>query len=137
MCSKCKLSKLEIEFVKNISKKDGLNHQCRICSRQQVRDSYYRNRKHYVGNSRRTRQKNMLMIRQIKESKICMDCGKKYPYYVMDFDHRNKDEKKFCISTHTGKRGRNVILAEIEKCDLVCSNCHRERSHQRKVLMDT
>lgn len=62
------------------------------------------------------------------KNKPCVDCHTSYPWYVMDFDHV-RGEKKFTI----GKAGnRNLseasVLAEIAKCDLVCANCHRERT---------
>jgi hypothetical protein len=57
-----------------------------------------------------------------------MDCKKKYPPYVMDFDHRDRSEKAFEVG-----RGLYVsikrLLIEIAKCDVVCANCHRERTH--------
>lgn len=57
-----------------------------------------------------------------------MDCGKSYPSYVMDFDHREQDKKKFEISTF-GTKCAERVLSEIQKCDLVCANCHRVRTY--------
>jgi len=55
----------------------------------------------------------------------CMDCGISYPSYVMDFDHRDPKTKKINVG-----RARSLKAAkeEIAKCDLVCANCHRERT---------
>lgn len=67
----------------------------------------------------------------------CKDCGVSYPYYVMDFDHLNGEEKLFNISkigNFKGKDGKKKLIAEIQKCEVVCSNCHRERTHERKEL---
>lgn len=58
----------------------------------------------------------------------CADCGIKYPPWVMDFDHRDESEKKFAISK-TNHRAKSVLEAEINKCDVVCANCHRHRTH--------
>jgi hypothetical protein len=61
----------------------------------------------------------------------CTDCGVSYPPYVMDFDHV-RGEKAVNLS-----RLRNARLAwsrlreELEKCELVCSNCHRIRTQLR------
>ena len=66
------------------------------------------------------------VIRDLKE-KPCQDCGKQYPYYVMDFDHV-RGEKLFDVSRDVPVEKR---LKEIEKCDLVCANCHRERTFQK------
>jgi hypothetical protein len=61
-----------------------------------------------------------------------MDCGVRHPYYVMQFDHR-EGEKKFCDIASLGLGGTtaSVLLGEIAKCDVVCANCHRERTHRR------
>lgn len=56
----------------------------------------------------------------------CQDCGVEYPPYVMDFDHRDPSSKRANVSrlNHIA-----AVKAEIAKCDLVCANCHRERTH--------
>jgi hypothetical protein len=65
----------------------------------------------------------------------CLDCGKEYPPYVLDFDHRPGVEKKFVIGHWSVKRyPLDVLQEEVMKCDLVCANCHRQRTHgERKV----
>lgn len=66
------------------------------------------------------------------KSMPCTDCGVKYPPYVMHFDHRDPSTKLFNIG-HIVTRSMTLILAEIEKCDLVCANCHAERTWGHKV----
>lgn len=75
-------------------------------------------------------------IRSLKEKSPCMDCGIKYPYYVMDFDHvRGQKQKNVMelIPTLSKKK----IDEEIAKCEIVCSNCHRIRTHMRKIKKDS
>jgi hypothetical protein len=60
-----------------------------------------------------------------------MDCGVKYPYYVLDLDHRDPSEKKFTPAALHKTGSWDKMIKEIRKCDVVCSNCHRERTHQR------
>jgi hypothetical protein len=64
------------------------------------------------------------------KDKPCMDCGVQYPSCVMEWDHRPGEIKLFTISQGVN-RGRPLaeLLAEIAKCDLVCANCHRIRTH--------
>jgi hypothetical protein len=50
----------------------------------------------------------------------------------MDFDHREGEKKLFGLNSVT-RRTIPVILREIQKCDVVCANCHRERTHQRQL----
>ncbi len=62
----------------------------------------------------------------------CADCGVRYPPYVMDFDHRNPAEKLGNIGCGR-KWGEPRLRAEIAKCDVVCANCHRERTHGKSL----
>lgn len=59
----------------------------------------------------------------------CMDCGNSYPPCVMDFDHRDPKQKSFTISRTGQGVSRQKLEAEIAKCDIVCANCHRIRTH--------
>lgn len=62
----------------------------------------------------------------------CMDCGVTYPRWIMDFDHREPKLKVGKVGDVWIRAARMEVLnAEIEKCDVVCANCHRERTYQR------
>jgi len=50
----------------------------------------------------------------------------------MDFDHV-RGAKRFHLSESEHKSKR-LIKEEIRKCDLVCANCHRIRTHERQGL---
>lgn len=69
----------------------------------------------------------------IKEKKAvpCSDCGIEYPYYVMDFDHV-KGEKSFGIGSSPRIKVED-LLKEIDKCEVVCSNCHRKRTYEKQM----
>lgn len=102
------------------------------------------NHDHYETNKSYYRDRNALRRRQLAElvqlvkSQPCVDCGQKYPYYVMDLDHRGDETKVLDVSRLVARRVTVVRLeAEIAKCDVVCSNCHRERTHQREQVAIT
>lgn len=62
----------------------------------------------------------------------CTDCGLTYPPYVMDWDHLPEFEKVKPIGVMVNNRTtKEKILSEIAKCELVCANCHRERTAAR------
>lgn len=96
--------------------------------RKYAREHYYTNPQRYIEANRRRVASNRELITAAK-SNPCTDCGKTYPPYVMDFDHV-RGKKKFRLAQHM-KVGLPGLLAEIAKCDLVCANCHRERTYQR------
>jgi len=73
------------------------------------------------------RKRNQELLRTQKR-RPCADCGVSYPHYVMDFHHRDPSEKDVTPGTLKGAHwSEKRILAELAKCDVVCSNCHRER----------
>lgn len=103
-------------------------------SRARTRRDYLKNKEAYHRRSnegkRKMRANNRLLIIEAKK-KPCMDCGNSYPPYVMDFDHRPYEDKDCEISKMAMNKGSVAVLREIEKCDLVCANCHRERTYLR------
>jgi hypothetical protein len=65
-----------------------------------------------------------------KMSRGCADCGYAKHPKALDFDHLK--DKSFTISSNREMKPMKAILAEIEKCEVVCSNCHRIRTHNRE-----
>jgi hypothetical protein len=91
---------------------------------------YERNKLLYFERNRRKRDELRDILRRAKE-KPCADCGGEFPYYVMDLDHRADDKKIEVAQIVALNWGKDRLLAEIEKCDVVCANCHRVRTHER------
>jgi Zn ribbon nucleic-acid-binding protein len=46
----------------------------------------------------------------------------------MEWDHIEQENKIMCISNLRYKSDKNIIIAEIEKCQLLCANCHYIKS---------
>src|SRR5436190_17298325 len=60
----------------------------------------------------------------------CQDCHQCFPPECMDFDHRDGESKLGIIATMKTLL-IDKLQAEVMKCDLVCSNCHRIRTRKR------
>jgi hypothetical protein len=79
---------------------------------------------------------NQLRVARVKlylielKSQPCTDCGVRYPHYVMDFDHV-RGEKVAGLSDLLKVGDLARVKAEVLKCELVCSNCHRQRTWDR------
>jgi 5-methylcytosine-specific restriction endonuclease McrA len=56
----------------------------------------------------------------------CIICGYKKSSKALEFHHRDPKTKEFGISMKGLTRSWKKILKEIDKCELVCANCHRE-----------
>ncbi|GIJ10744.1 hypothetical protein ACFFMR_18940 [Micromonospora andamanensis] len=102
--------------------------------RRLAKAHYEANREIYKARAAAHRKKNREAIKALlreAKSKPCADCGIQYPYYVMQFDH-SPGEKAFTIGD-AGRRNIALsrIAAEVARCEVVCANCHAERTHQR------
>ena len=73
-------------------------------------------------------------IKSYKSANPCVDCGHKFNYYVMQFDHLPQFTKTFNISNFSDyTKDITRVIEEMKKCDLVCANCHAERSNNRRI----
>jgi hypothetical protein len=77
-------------------------------------------------NSRSTYLRRRARLDELK-SAPCTDCGVQYPPYVMQFDHRDPAMKLINVGRASWTWER--VLEEVAKCDLVCANCHMERTY--------
>lgn len=84
-----------------------------------------------VACNRRARHERYAKIQALKVASPCLDCGKSFPYVVMDFDHRDPSTKVAEVPVLV-KNGAawDRVLEEIAKCDLVCACCHRLRTYK-------
>jgi hypothetical protein len=76
---------------------------------------------------KRKRRQSAVLIRNLKDVP-CIDCGVAYPACAMDFDHQDGYIKRKEVSQLAGAAS---ILDEAAKCEIVCANCHRIRTHGR------
>lgn len=140
-CVLCQTSKELSGFNKKRSAPDGLQNVCRECNRARSRRYYAEN--HDLHRENVSRRKNSERVRQrallkeYKEKTPCSDCNLLWPSYVLDFDHVG-DNKSYNVSRMVGTFNDEKLWMEIAKCELVCANCHRVRTHNRRVskIMD-
>lgn len=102
------------------------------------------NQKHYEANKDRYRERaknltkqyrarNKAYVDEIKGNTPCADCNRRFDAICMDFDHVN-DDKLRAVSRLVRRAASIATLdAEIAKCEVVCSNCHRIRTRDRAV----
>jgi hypothetical protein len=101
--------------------------------------TYYSNNREkclaYQAKWRKTRKDIIKEYIFAVKSQPCQDCGKCYNPWVMDFDHRDPAKKSFKIANMiVNVRDLSLIQEEVAKCDVVCSNCHRERTYKQGFL---
>lgn len=100
--------------------------------RTKYRREYYLKNKDKMAVQQKTAGHKRFLVRKkilaTAKSVPCADCGNVYPPHVMDFDHlRDKTLNVSHMVTYSIKR----LTDEIAKCEVVCANCHRERTFRR------
>ena len=121
-------------FNRNKARKDGLNTICKWCSRERSKQYYQENKEKHkaITKARRRRitSEYKQRLREILESSECADCRIEN-ILVLEFDHvRGKKRGNVTTMLNYGCSWE-TILEEIEKCEIVCANCHRIRTYSR------
>ena len=87
---------------------------------------YNRNKAYYKKKNQKHKLTVAALLQELKDVP-CQDCHQKFPSCAMDFDHRDPATKRINV----GNAGsRSAVRKEAAKCDIVCANCHRIRTHK-------
>jgi len=108
ICTKCKLRKNETEFYRK-GKSKRTNSFCKKCFNKYCSDRWV--------------QKKLEAIEYL--GGCCSICGYKKHYGALEFHHKDPTIKKFQWDK-ARKLKKETIKKELDKCILVCANCHRE-----------
>lgn len=133
-CVTCNNDKELEEFYKRNKSKDGFNSSCKLCQKQQSKNQYFRTsgkrNKHIV--QRRRRLKDEFNQHMLDLGIKCEKCGFDHPA-ALDFHHLDPTQKKNTISTlKWAGVSQSTLDAEIAKCIVLCSNCHRIEHYENK-----
>lgn len=105
--------------------------QATIDNRKALQKNWYQDHKEEIAKKHK-RQKQELKA-WVNSKKIkCKICGEdRKPCLV--FHHRNSANKNNNIGSMVASRAtRQAIQEEIDKCDVLCANCHRWLHHKEK-----
>jgi len=131
-CSSCLVTKEGSYFYKNKHTPTGRDTRCRKCI-SATRGPYHNDPKHKASNKAR-RAKHRKFLDRYKVLCGCAECGFKADAAALDFAHidpATKDDKLGGNGIASGW-GMPRIKAEIKKCRVLCSNCHRTETHNDK-----
>lgn len=126
-CSRCKKVQPLTQYGKDRNAKwDGLAYYCKACVSLE-RKKYYQNHKHedktYAVDRRRAAKMAMVEYKGNK----CEHCGIEhvagYNTSIFQFHHKDPSQKDFAIS-QINMRSLERIKPEVDKCLLLCANCH-------------
>ena len=122
ICTICNVEKLITDFYRQGDRKNG-SSMCKKCFNKYCSDRWVDKKIdaiNYKGNS-------------------CVDCNVSYPtypYVIFDFHHLDPSDKDVDWSK-LRLRSWNKIVEELDKCILLCSNCHRMRHYNEWSQRDS
>lgn len=133
-CPKCDVEKpLEEGFYRRTGKRAGeFTSWCKACHR-----AYYRRKKeadpqYFMRYQARTRAAKRKEFTERKVAAGCEDCGESHPacleYHHLDPSQKEREVMKLVDSNAS----RTRIEAEVSKCVVLCSNCHRKRHYNER-----
>lgn len=104
---------------------------CRDCQKKYRKEHYLNNRQKYIDKAKDYKKNFTEWFLDYKKNLSCEICGENR-YWVLDFHHKDPKQKDIEISNLLKICNKKKILDEIDKCMVLCSNCHRDLHHQER-----
>jgi hypothetical protein len=140
ICTVCGLSKDPSDYFYRNKHSEKLHAQCKQCylekRRLKWKEYYYKHGSKYRENAtiRNRKLKNKLRSQMLEylSDKSCLNCGIS-DVRVLDFDHIDPLTKSFSIARAIADiTSWDKILIEIDKCQILCANCHKIKTAQEQ-----
>jgi hypothetical protein len=109
-CPKCKQI-LDLSFFYQRRGKIGGSVYCKGCTNSQAME----------------RQKKLKIQCVEYKGGCCQVCNYSKSLSALEFHHLNPSEKEFSLSSKKSFSFNELIKKELDKCILLCANCHREQ----------
>jgi len=105
----------------------GYNKEYYLKNKEKIdkRNSEYKTR------CNRERMKKILEMKKTIGS--CNICGWNEHLEILQFHHRDKEEKSFGIGRTCLSKNWSLVIEEIDKCDLLCPDCHHKIHYNEAV----
>jgi hypothetical protein len=118
-CKSCKERVPKENFWKDKSQWDGLDLRCKGCNKDRMK-------------ARRYRVKMKIINYLGGECKMCGNTLDDIHYTAFDCNHLDPTKKSYTVSKKQISMPWELLKSELDKCELLCSNCHRETTFKRK-----
>lgn len=138
LCKKCNSTKPLEDFPKSKNEKFGRAYSCKPCFNKTSRENHAKRVSRGDGYREKLNSKRRLTLQERKKiavdykGGVCSDCGGKFLPCVYDFHHLNPKEKDYDPSA-AAALSMQTMYEELEKCILLCANCHRIRHYNDKT----
>lgn len=141
-CKTCNETKgiSEYHWRKDTKSNGGYRYVCKICACNKAKESYQRNKEKCKARCAKAAKARILERRKfvynyLKE-RSCVQCGES-DVRCLDFDHVDSKDKDLAISRAIWNNwSMNRLINEINKCQILCANCHRKKTSDQMGWYD-
>ena len=133
-CTKCQQTKEITEFYKKSDSKSGFQSICKQCLIKLNQDRYKTNKNKTQKQAQNACYKLRSITNDIKTKYGCCVCFEKTPC-CLDFHHLDGDTKDNIVSNLVALKNKVKLIEEINKCCVLCANCHR-KYHNGLIKLD-
>lgn len=123
-----------MQFHKNKSKKGGLQNKCKKCQKAYDSLYYQKHKGKFSEYNRRHRKEIKDYLDRLKSYSSCLNCPEDH-IATLEFHHRDPRKKDISVAL-AAAQGWSLerVKKEVEKCNILCANCHRKLHYKKKGL---
>ena len=133
VCTKCEVDKPLTEYCKQAKGKMGVQPACKACMNIAYKNSRAKKHQHYMDVAKQRRQKYSQQFQEWKAQQKCLVCQEDEEC-CLDLHHLDPSEKEGLVSDMAFNQPWETLLLEINKCVVLCANCHR-KVHAGKITL--
>ncbi len=133
-CSKCGEEKSLVEYYLFSKSKDGHQKMCKQCMKISYNKCRLKKKDHYQQVQRDREKRNSERLMEWKHTQQCLHCENNNPI-TLDLHHRDPLEDDVWIADVFRNWSWKRLKEEIDKCDVLCANCHRIEHHRLRHLV--
>lgn len=123
-CARCKKVKPLSGFRYKNKERGWLQPYCIECNKEANKEHYRKNKQDYLAKNLLRKKELKKFVTGYKENSGCAQCGDTR-HWVLDFHHEGNKEIEISKAVLNGWAKKRLLL-EIERCTILCSNCHRD-----------
>lgn len=133
VCTRCKVDKPLTEYFKTKRSKDGLQPACKSCMNISYKASRGKKVAHYNAVQKQRELKKAAWLQEYKQTQRCLLCPED-DSSCLDFHHVDPLTKDGDVSDIVRGVSLEKLQRELDKCVMLCSNCHR-KLHANKLTL--
>ena len=128
-CNRCSEEKEITEFYKNSKR---VYPYCKVCAKKAYAEKHYQNNiELYKERSKKSVNKHIQTYKAYKATLVCTKCEEDRSW-CLAFHHMDPSKKDIEVSAMVRLNSRKRLQAEMDKCIVLCHNCHADLHYQQR-----